>query len=359
MTRSDALLNARILIIDDQEINLRLLELILQREGFTNIRMLSDPYEVLPTYIAYQPDIILLDLLMPGLDGFSIMELLRRRIPAEVFLPILVLTADVGVDTRRRALALGAKDFLTKPFDPIEVMLRLWNLLETRFMYRQLEEYNQQLGAQVQRGRRELDAAQTEVVWRLAQASEFRDEETGMHTQRVGRLSALLARRLSLEEEQVELLRHAAPLHDVGKIGIPDHILLKPGRLSADEYQIMKQHAEIGFRIISGSNSELVTFAATIAHTHHEQWAGTGYPQGLRGEEIPIEGRIAAVADVFDALTSARPYKKAWPISEAVAHLEAGAGAHFDPELTRLFVGAMDEVLAIRERFSDEPTRAS
>jgi putative two-component system response regulator len=333
MTQSKELLGAKILIVDDQEVNIRLLELILQREGFTQVRSLTDPHDVLPTYVEYQPDIILLDLLMPGIDGFAVMELLRRRMADGVFLPILVLTADVTTETRRRALALGAKDFLTKPFDPIEVVLRIWNLLETRFMYLQIKQQNLHLSTQVQRGLRDLDAAQAEVIWRLAQVAEFHEEETGIHTQRVGRLAAQVARALGIDDVQVELIRHAAPLHDVGKIAIPDHILRKPGMLSVEEIEHMKQHSTIGARILSGSNLPLLQTAYEIALFHHERWDGTGYPQAIKGRAIPISARIVAVADAYDALTHERPYKRAWTIEESIAEIHRCSGTRYDPQV--------------------------
>jgi putative two-component system response regulator len=339
--RGEQLLTARILIVDDQDVNVRLLDIILRREGFTNIRGIQDAYEVIPTFVEFQPDIILLDLLMPGLDGFAVMELLRRRIPANVFLPILVLTADTLPETRRRALALGAKDFLTKPFDPIEVMLRIWNLLETRFLYLQLERQNALLGDQVERSLRDLDAAQTEIIWRLTRAAESRDEDTGLHTQRVARMSALIARALGLDEEQVELIRRAAPLHDIGKVAVADHILRKPGRLTHEEFEAIKQHTEFGGKLLAGSRLQLLQIAYEIALYHHERWDGTGYPQALKGPAIPLTARIVAVADAFDALTHERPYKPAWSIAESVAEITTCSGTRYDPQV----VAALIQVL--------------
>jgi putative two-component system response regulator len=333
MIRGASLYDKKVLLVDDQEINLRLLERILQHEGFTSIYSLSDSYAVLPTYIEYQPDIILLDLMMPGLDGITLMQLLNQYIPDGVYLPILVLTADMSPETRRHALALGAKDFLTKPFDPTEVLLRIRNLLETRCLYLQLQSQNQHLNQQVQRGLRDIDAAQTEVILRLAQAAEYRDEDTGMHTQRVGRLSALLARSLGLEEDQVELIGRAAPLHDIGKIAIPDHILRKPGRLTPEELRRMQEHAAVGARLLEDSRFPLLQAAHEIALYHHERWDGNGYPHGVKGTDIPIMARIVAVADAFDALTHERPYKRAWSVEESLAELRACSGTRYDPRV--------------------------
>lgn len=341
MDQTNILAAARILIVDDQDTNIRLLELMLKREGFANIRGVTDPYEVLPIFTTYHPDIILLDLRMPGMDGFAIMELLRRRIAEGVFLPILVLTADVTPETRRRTLALGAKDFLTKPFDQIEVMLRIWNLLETRFLYLQLQQQNQHLGTQVQKSMRDLDEAQTEVIVRLAQAAEYRDEDTGQHTQRVGHISALIAREIGLSDEEVELIRRAAPLHDVGKIAIPDHILRKPGPLTPNEMEHMKLHTSIGGRLLSSSRLPLLQMAYDIALYHHEHWDGNGYPHAVKGSDIPIAARIVAVADALDALTHERPYKEAWSIAAALAEICARRGTWYDP----LVVDALVQVL--------------
>ncbi|NTV62619.1 MAG: response regulator [Oscillochloris sp.] len=341
MTQNESILNARVLLVDDQDVNLRLLEIILKREGFTCVRSLNNPYDVLPAYVEYKPDIILLDLLMPELDGITIMEMLNRRIPSGVYLPILVLTADASPETRRRALSLGAKDFLTKPFDSSEVVLRLWNLLETRMLYLQLQQQNQQLSQEVQRSLHDLDEAQTEVILRLAQAAEYRDEETGQHTQRVGRLSALIARNLNLDEEQVELIRRAAPLHDIGKIAIPDHILRKPGRLTAEELEQMKEHPLVGARMLRNSRLPLLQAACEIALYHHERWDGTGYPQAIKGAAIPIMARIVAVADTFDALTHERPYKRAWSVEESISELHKGSGSRYDPQVVEALIQVM------------------
>ncbi|MDQ3813419.1 MAG: response regulator, partial [Armatimonadota bacterium] len=332
--------NARFLIVDDEPINIALLEQMLERWECLNVVSTSDSREVLALYQQSSPDIILLDLMMPHLDGFQVMEQLKPLIANGVFLPILVLTADITSEAKRRALASGAKDFLTKPFDPTELLLRIRNLLETRFLHLQLQNQNQILDLKVQErtrdleaSRRNLDEAQIEILERLAKAAEYRDDDTGQHTHRVGLTSTLLAQNLGLATERVELLRRAAPLHDVGKIGIPDEILLKPGRLTPEEFDIIKTHSAIGAALLSGGRSDLVQMAASIALTHHERWDGTGYPRGIAGEAIPIEGRIVAIVDVFDALTHDRPYKKAWPLEEALAEIARQDGRQFDPRI--------------------------
>ncbi len=331
--KEDLSKNARILIVDDQEANVRLLEGILKRAaGYHALRSTTDPREVMSLYVEFQPDLILLDLHMPHVDGFGVMDQLKEIVPEDAFLPILVLTADVTPEAKQRALASGAKDFLAKPFDPTEVLLRIKNLLETRTLHLEL--------------RAQLSDAHLEVIDRLAIAAEYRDDETGEHIKRVGQTSALVARALKLPPEQVLLIRRAATLHDVGKIGIPEHILLKPGRLTPDEFNVMKSHTTIGAKILSGGQFPLLQMAEVIALTHHERWDGSGYPRGLKGEATPLLGRIVAVADVFDILTHPRPYKKAWLAEEAIAELQRAAGTQFDPSVVETFLGLHEDTLA-------------
>jgi putative two-component system response regulator len=334
----ETLYQAHILIVDDQRPNVRLLERILEQAGYTTTRGTTDPREVVELFDEFQPDLVLLDLHMPHMDGYAVMEALTTRIPTGAYFPILVVTADITPEAKRRALSAGARDFLSKPFDTTEVLLRIKNLLETRFLHLQLQNQNQALEAKVRERTRELEQTQIEILLRLAQAAEFRDDDTGQHTQRVGRLAALLAQDLGLPNQQVELIRLAAPLHDLGKIGIPDHILLKPGRFSPSEYEQMKTHAAIGARILSGGRYPLLRMAEEIAYAHHERWDGSGYPLGLAGEDIPLTGRIVAVADAFDALTHERPYKHAWPIAESLAEIVRQSGEKFDPSVVAALV---------------------
>ncbi len=255
-----------------------------------------------------------------------------------LYLSTLVLTADVSPETRRRALSQGANDFLIKPFDPREAILRINNLLAAWFLHLMPQQQNRILEEKVRERTRELEASQLEVLERLAQAAEFRDDDTGQHTQRVGAMAARLAHALKMPEEQIEVIRRAAPLHDVGKIGISDTILLKPGKLTQEEFEVIKSHAEIGGRMLAGGRSDLVQMAHVIALSHHERWDGNGYPQRLKGEEIPLEGRIVAVTDVFDALTNERPYKKAWTVAEARIEIENQSGKQFDPRVVEAFL---------------------
>jgi putative two-component system response regulator len=283
------------------------------------------------------PDLVLLDLHMPQVDGFELMQRLGTLIDAGSDVPFLVLTADTTEETRRRALSVGARDFLTKPFDHTELLLRVRNLLQVKQLQDRLRETNTTLKAEVAERTRDLDQARLEVLERLARATEYRDDDTQEHAWRIGRVSALLALELGRPDHEVQLIRRAAPLHDIGKIAIPDAILLKPGKLSDDEFEVIKTHTTIGGAILSGSPSRLLRLAEQIALTHHERWDGRGYPIGLTGEGIPLAGRIVAVADVFDALTHQRPYKQAWPVDNAVDEILSQAGRHFDPSLVDAF----------------------
>jgi putative two-component system response regulator len=321
----------RILIVDDEEANVRLLERILQRATRAELQSTTDSRTVTELYTEFKPDLILLDLRMPHIDGFGVLDALRPLIPPDSYLPILVLTADITPESKQRALSSGAKDFLTKPFDPTEILLRITNLLDARSLHVELEE-------RVRERTRELEGAHLETVERLALAVEYREDGTGGHTRRVGQASALLARALGLPRTDVMLIRQAAPLHDVGKIAIPDRILLKPGRLTAEEWAVMKTHTTIGAKIVAGARYSLLLTAEAIALSHHEQWDGLGYPRGLSGEAITLPARIVAVADAFDAMTHRRPYREAYPEDYAVAELQRCAGTHFDPQCVERFV---------------------
>jgi putative two-component system response regulator len=344
---------ARILIVDDQEANVRLLEMILKRAGYVNLISIRDPRQVLASFIEHQPDLILLDLNMPHLDGFAVMTQLGPHIPEGEFVPILVLTAEILPSARQTALSIGAKDFLTKPFDTVEVLLRIHNLLETRSLYVKLQNLNETLEAKVKERTRELEEAQFEMLERLARAAEFRDDDTGQHTQRVGQLAGIVARAAGLPEQQCELIRQAATLHDIGKIGIPDSILLKPAKLLAEEYAQMKLHTAWGASILAASHFSIIQMAAEIAMFHHERWDGTGY-NGMSGEQIPMAARIVTLADVFDVLTHSRPYKKAWPIDDALAEIKSQSGSLFDPKLVEMFLSDrfQSDLLGLLEAFN-------
>jgi putative two-component system response regulator len=355
-----------VLVVDDEAAVRRVLTRLLEAEGYRVIHA-SSGAEALELVAGGGIDTVLLDLMMPGMNGLEVCQKIRADTRL-TYTPIVFVTAVNDRSFRREARAAGADDFLSKPFDEIELLARVRNTVRVKLYYENIARERNDLRiaidgsaraladatAHLERAKRELDYARHETIERLCRAAEFRDDETASHLQRMSHYCHLLGTKKGLDAYTCEMLRVASPMHDVGKIGIPDHILLKPGRLTPEEFVIMKQHAEIGWRILSGSDSELLELAASIARTHHEKWDGSGYPRGLAGEDIPIEGRIAAVADVFDALTSARPYKKAWPLEDAVALLETGKAQHFDPELVEMFLDSMDEILEIRHRFRDD-----
>ncbi len=301
----------------------------------------TDPIQAVEAIIEHSPDLILLDLHMPELDGFAILKKIRAELAPGEYLPVIVLTADANPEPKRVALESGATDFLTKPFDLVEVGLRVRNVLETRYLSRMLADRNQWLEARVAERTRQLEESQREIADRLALITEFRDDITGRHTQRVGVMSATISERLGVDTETMDVLRIAAPLHDLGKVAIPDHILLKPGRLTPEEYEQIKLHVSVGARILGGGTSPILKMAESVALNHHERWDGTGY-FGLVGENIPLPARIVAVADVFDALCHARPYKEAWPRERAVAEIVALRGSHFDPVVVDAFLEVAD-----------------
>lgn len=329
----------RVLVVDDEPANVLALRALLTSWRYRNVEATTDPAEAIARCQAEEPDLVLLDLHMPELDGFAVMDALRPRMRGPVQLPVLVLTADMSLETRRRALAAGARDFVTKPFDPEEVRLRVRNLLDIRALQRQQQASETALEARVRRRTAELEGARLEMLQRLALAAEFRDDWTGEHTQRVGRTARLIAAALGLEGDEVERIGLAAPLHDVGKIAISDTILLKPGALTPHERRVMERHTTVGGRMLRGSGSELLQTAERIALTHHERWDGEGYPHRLSGEQIPLPGRIVAVADVFDALTHQRPYKEPWPVERAVEEIAAQRGRRFAPAVVDAFAG--------------------
>jgi len=332
------LAQARIMIVDDEEVNLQLLTKILHKAGYTDIRTTHDPTKALPIFIEYRPDIVMLDLMMTPITGFDIMELIKPHIPEDSYFPILILTGDSSVESRRKALSQGATDFLTKPFDMPEVILRTRNMLRTRSFYMELHTQNLNLEKKVSDRTKELEEARLEILKRLALAVEYRDDDTGEHTIRVGANCSRVARGLGFSDDMIELVKQAAPLHDIGKVGISDAIVLKPHKLTPEEFEVMKTHTLIGGQILSESRFPVLQIGEKIARSHHERWDGRGYPDGLSGEEIPLEARITSVVDVFDALTHERPYKHAWPVEEAITEIKRCAGANFDPAVVEAFV---------------------
>lgn len=349
---------ARILVVDDEEPNVRTLARVLRAAGYEHISTTTDATEFLALYHREHPDLILLDLHMPKRDGLTLLEELRTASGPQSYLPVLVITGDTSAEARRKALLAGAKDFVTKPFEVDELLLRIRNLLETRRLHREIVSQNQLLERRVHERTAELEGAYLDTLERLAIAAEFRDDETGRHTERVGETAALLGAALGMGDDDVFLVRRAAPLHDVGKIGIPDAILRKPEALTADEWEVMRTHTTIGARILSGGRSRVVRLAEEIALNHHEHWDGEGYPRGLRGDAIPLVGRLVMVADVFDALTSDRVYRKAWPSEQVLAYIRQYSGKRFDPRITAMLERneVRHALLAIRARESSPAT---
>jgi len=331
---------SKLLIVDDDESSIRFLTVILQNAGYSRLNSLTDPREASRYYAELEPDLIVLDFLMPYLDGLEVIEALQSRIPRSSYVPILVLTADADPRTRQRALSMGANDFITKPFNQTELVLRIGNLLETRLLYVQIHGRNQLLEEQVRQRTSALDQAQTEVVECLEKVAGYRDDETGQHAQRVGVLAALIGRAMGFSEDRAQLIQAAATLHDIGKIGIPDRILLKPGKLTLEEFDQIKTHTTIGAEILTMSHFSILKLAKEIAFYHHERWDGCGYNRTI-GEDIPVSARIVALADTFDVLTHDRPYKRAWPANRAVAEIHRERGRQFDPRVVDAFLGGL------------------
>jgi putative two-component system response regulator len=345
-------LAAPILIVDDVEANVMLLTHIMQQRGYSNLRSTTDPNRVAALHQEHRFDLILLDLMMPKLDGMGVMQTLIADLEDD-YLPVIMITAQTDIEARQRALEHGARDFITKPFQVMEVLQRISNHLEVRMLYHEREQEAVRLEQRVRERTRELEDTQVEILRRLAIAGEYRDNETGNHVLRVSQGCHLLALAAGLPTQEALTIFHASPMHDVGKIGIPDRILLKPGRLEGEELTIMRRHAEIGGRMLDDHSAPVMQMASRIAFCHHEKWDGSGYPEGKAGEAIPIEARIVAICDVFDALTSARPYKQPWALDDAVAYVRDEAGRHFDPRLVGCFMEILPQIFAIRAEHAD------
>ncbi len=343
----EALRDHRILLVDDEKSSLLLLQRILERAGYRAVTSRAHPARALAAFVERRPDLVVLDLHMPEIDGFELMDKLGSATEHGIRLPFLVVTADITDEAKRRALSMGARDFLTKPIDHTELLLRVHNLLQIQHLQMELYRRAESLELRVAERTRDLEEARLEMLDHLALAGEYRDDETQEHAWRIGRTAGLLALECECSVDEVALIGRAAPLHDIGKIGIPDSILLKPGRLTEHEFEIMKRHTTIGAEMLGGSRSLLLQLAERIALTHHERWDGGGYPAGLAGEEIPMAGRIVAVADVFDALTHERPYKAAWSIEDAVREIVNQRGKQFDPAVVDCFL-TLDHPILMR-----------
>lgn len=337
-TSSGAVTDMRVLVVDDNPANVELIEQLLDQAGYTTVLSTQDPSRVFSLCKAWKPDLLMLDLHMPRLTGFDVMSAIAALMDEPESLPVLVLTADGTLDARHRALSLGARDFVTKPLDGRELLLRTHNLLQTRHLQLQLQEQNARLDSAVKERTSELEQARIESLTLLAAVGEFHDDETHEHTRRVGIVAARISQALDLPDGFIADIRAAAPLHDIGKIAVPRLILRKPGPLTDEERQVMMQHAQIGAQILSSAVSPVLRLATEIALSHHENWDGSGYPGGRSGERIPLAGRITAVADVFDALTHTRPYKPAWEVAKALELVTQEAGRKFDPRVVAAFM---------------------
>jgi len=342
-----------VLIIDDSDINLTLIKALVLKLGECNPVLFENPLKALDWCRENVPDLVIVDYMMPDMDGLRFISAFRA-LHGRDEVPILMVTANDQKDVRYEALLGGANDFLTKPIDRVEFGARARNMLSLRTGQKFLADRAQHLAALVDEQTREIRDREKELIFRMSRAAEFRDPETGAHIQRMAYYSQAIAKGLDLDESVQKLILEAAPMHDVGKIGIPDYILLKPGKLTPEEFEVMKGHARLGHELLNNSGSEILRAGAQIAISHHEKYDGSGYPRGLKGNDIPLFGRIVAVADVFDALTSERPYKKAWSLEDAVHFLEEGRGKHFDPLCVEAFLATWDIVLDIRQRFQDE-----
>ncbi|MCC5972678.1 MAG: response regulator [Rubellimicrobium sp.] len=344
----------RICVVEDQVTSLAVLTGALRRLGEHEIEGFSAPDPALERCAEVQFDLVFVDHQMPGKTGVEVIGELRR-FPGYDHVPIIMITADHDRDLRIEAINQGATDFLNKPVDPQELRIRARNLLSLRQAQLELADRALHLASEVERATRKLADREREVIWRLARAIDLRDDMTGHHVTRVARVSQLIACRIRSDADFCKTIFLAAPLHDTGKIAIPDAILNKPGRLSDAEMVIMRRHAEFGAELLAGGESELMRLACEIALTHHEKWDGSGYPAGLAGDAIPLSGRIVAVADVFDALCSLRPYKQVWPLAEGRAEIHRLSGSHFDPDCVRAFDACWPEIEEIYSKMSSGP----
>ena len=330
---------ATVLIVDDTPENIDILVGILSDDY--KIKVAIDGPRALALVAKSRPDLILLDVMMPGMNGYEVCKLLKQD-PLTSHIPVIFVTALSEVADETQGFALGAVDYITKPVSAAVVKARVKTHLALYDQKRLLEQ-------QVKIRTQELEATRFEIIRRLGRAAEYKDNETGLHVVRMSHYARLLAIKLGLPDTFCDLIFNAAPMHDIGKIGTPDAVLKKPGKLNAEEWAIMQQHAVIGAEIIGEHDDPLLKMARRIALTHHEKWDGSGYPYSLAGEDIPLEGRIGAIADVFDALTSQRPYKPAWTIEATMELLESEAGKHFDPKLVAEFKQILLQVVEIRD----------
>ncbi|NPA55580.1 MAG: response regulator [Epsilonproteobacteria bacterium] len=340
----------KILVVDDTIINVILLEEICKDEGHEVVSF-TNPLEALEDIKQHEYDLAFVDYMMPELDGIELIKQIKQIYPN--LITVMVTAAD-NQDVKLKALEAGANEFLTKPIDVSEMIVRLRNISKLIDAEKILKDYNKKLQEEVDRAIQKVIKGEYETLDVLSNVAEYRDENTHNHTKRVAEYSKLIAKEAGLDEEIQELIYYASPLHDIGKVGIPDHILLKPGKLTAEEFEIMKTHTTIGYNMLSGFDNKYLKAGAIIALTHHEKFDGSGYPKGLKGDEIDVMGQIIAIADVFDALTSKRPYKDAWDTQRAFDLIKAEANKHFSPYFVEIFLNHKDKVLQIKEQYQDK-----
>ncbi|TAN83931.1 MAG: response regulator [Gallionella sp.] len=342
-----------VVVIDDEFTSRAILGKVVQSiQKNIIVKTFADPVTAMAWVRVNQPDMIMVDYMMSGMTGLEVVQQMRRIYSLDG-IPIVVVTSMEDRNIRYQVLEAGATDFITKPIDPYECMVRCRNILSLRLQQKIILNRSQFLEQRVEEATEQIRQREQETLFRLAKAGEYRDEDTGNHIVRMARYSRLIAETLGLSEEKCDLIEIAAPMHDIGKIGIPDQILLKPGKLTMDEFNIMKTHPEIGFRILQNSPSKYLSLGAEIALWHHEKYDGSGYPHGMKGSAIPLEARIVAVADVYDALTSHRPYKKSWSSEEGLSYLTANRRLHFDPDCVDAFVSQFGKVSLIRHQLPD------
>jgi putative two-component system response regulator len=364
----------KIMIVDDEPINIRATCKHLKQAGYTNFISTTEATQAIELIRRERPDVLILDIMMPEVDGLDILASLRED-EELAHIPTIVLTASDDEETRIEALNWGAMDFLGKPVNAMELIVRVRNALIVKAYQDHLKDYARELANQVRLRTKELTASRLELIHCLGRVAEYRDNETGRHVIRVGCYAGIIARQLGLDADLVELIQHAAPLHDMGKVGIPDSILLKPGKLTPEEFEVIQKHprfakrvfepmspdelrmwrshTSLGGSIMDVQSSPIMTMAAQIALTHHEKWDGTGYPLGLCCEDIPLAGRITAVADVFDALSSKRPYKPAIPVEKCFQMIEEESGSHFDPRVVAACLAARAAIIEVRMEYAD------
>ncbi len=338
-----------ILVVDDEPKNIQVIGKYLHDKDY-NVSVAANGKAALNFVQNDLPDLILLDIEMPEMDGFNVCKILKSTERTSK-IPVIFLTAKVGTADILQAFEIGASDYITKPFQALEVLARVKTQVENKRLKENLEELVDARTAELRKALEIIENSNFDLIDRLGKAAEFRDNETGMHVVRMGHYSYLLGEAIQLEQSKLDILLSASMMHDLGKIGIPDEILLKPGKLTIEEFEIMKTHTTIGAELLSKSDSQLLILAETIALSHHEKWNGSGYPKGLSGTEIPLEARIVAIADVFDALTSERPYKKAWSVEDTINLIQSEKGKHFDPELVDAFIEILPKVLEIKSKF--------